>query len=60
MPPHPLPNVLGLRFTIVHDIGLIQHSHQSTQTTYQRNYLEGCIGVVMVITDHKPLTLLMD
>ena len=25
-----------------------------------RHYLEGCLGGVTVVTDHKPLTLLMD
>ena len=25
-----------------------------------RHYLEGCLGDVTVVTDHKPLTLLMD
>ena len=36
---HSLPNVLDLRFTEIHDIGLVQHSNQSTQTMYQLGYM---------------------
>ena len=37
MSPHSLSSVLDLRFTEIYDLGLIQHSNQSTQTMYHHS-----------------------
>ena len=42
-----VPIVLDLRFTIIHDIGLLQHSNQTTQTTYHHVYAALVLALVL-------------